>query len=184
MNEENDIPLPVVFNPFKHHKNFILQALSSMDPELITCLLEAVCNNYIDIYTGDMTPETIGREVIEILREEQVLTADEFMNRIKSGYQQIILKDQSEWILRKGENVNRYIHIHPARTGSNTIRFKGSTLKTIYMLKICYEVVQNVPSLENVNRIRSKIALSPVKKLEQGKGILRCYERFFEVKSS
>jgi hypothetical protein len=182
MNEGNDIPFPVLFNPFKHHRNFILQALGSMDPELIICLLEAVCNNYIDIYTGDMTPDTIGREVIEILQSEQVLVEDEFTNWIKSGYQQIKLKDQSEWILRKSENSKQYIHIHPARTGSNTIRFKGSTLKTIYMLKANPEGFQNLPSLEDVNRIRSKIALSPVKKLEKNKGIMKCCESFFEVK--
>lgn len=178
MNKGNYTPLPVLFNPFKHHRNFILQALNNMDPDTITFLLEAVCNNYIDIYTGNMIPETIGNEIIGILQSGQLLKASNFSNRVKNGYLQVKLSDQSEWIIRKSNDPERYIHIHPARTGLFTIRFKGSTLKTIYLLKI-WKKDLNPVSLESVNRIRSKIGLSPVKKLEKGKGILNCAEKFF-----
>jgi hypothetical protein len=57
------------------------------------------------------------------------------------------------------------------------MRFKGSTLKTVYLLKT---ISPEIPSLEKVNSIRKQIGLSPVKKLERSKGILNCYEKFFK----
>jgi hypothetical protein len=182
MTEGIHIFLPVLFNPFKHHRNYILHILKSISSEAITCLLESVCNNYIDIYTGNLTPENIGEEVIKILRSELVLHENDFTHWVssKSGYRQIKLKDGSEWIVRKSDDPERYVHIHPARTGPFTVRFKGSTLKTIYMLKTCSAKSQDLPSLEEVNRIRSAISLSPIKQLEHDKGISRCYEKFFD----
>ncbi len=180
MTEGIHISLPVLFNPFKHHRNYILHALASMSSEAISCLLTAVCNNYIDIYTGTLTPENIGKEVIEILRSKQVLHENDFTHWVSSGngYRKITLKDRSEWIVRKSDDPERFVHIHPARTGPFSVRFKGSTLKTIYMLQACSAKSQDSPSLEEVNRIRSAISLSPAKQLEDGKGISRCYKKF------
>lgn len=181
MTGETDIPLPVLFNPFKHHRSYIERVLKEASPGTIISLLEPVCNNYTDIYTGGMTPKAIGNEVIHMLRSKQVLQEDHFTKWIasKNGYQHIKLKDQSEWIVRRSDETDRYIHLHPARTGAHTVRFKGSTLKTIYRLKAGSADFQELPSLEEVNRTRIEIALSPVKKLEPGKGILKCYEKFF-----
>jgi hypothetical protein len=153
-----------------------------MSSEAITCLLDSVCNNYIDIYTGTLPPESIGEEVIETLRSKQVLHENDFTHWVssKSGYRQIKLKDGSEWIVRRSDDPERYVHVHPARTGPFSVRFKGSTLKTIYMLKACSAKSQDPPSLEEVNRIRSAISFSPIKQLEHGKGISRCYEKFFD----
>ena len=179
MSEENDISFPVRFNPLKHHRNYILEILKSTSPGEIIALLDAVCNNYIDIYTGTMTPKSIGNAVISILKSQQALQSGDFNQWVntKSGYRKIVLEDLSEWIVRKGNEPERYIHVHPARTGTSTIRFKGSTLKTVYLLKT---ISPEIPSLNNVNNIRKQIGLSPVKKLERNKGILNCYEKFFK----
>lgn len=181
MTEETDIPLPVRFNPFKHHRNYILRILESASPELVIGLLDPVCNNYIDIYSGTMTPKAIGNAVIDILKSNQVFQADDLIRWVdsKNGYRQIKLDDRSEWVVRKSNEVERYIHLHPARNGPYTIRFKGSTLKTAYLLKTGFTGLQEILSLENVNRARMQIGLSPVKKLERSKGILNCYEKFF-----
>ncbi len=176
-----NIPFPVRFNPFKHHRNYILEIVNGNSPELIINFLDPIHNNYIDIYTGTMTPETIGDAVISILKSKQALQSDDFIRWVaaKNGYRQIKLEDQSEWIVRKSSDPERYIHIHPARTGQFTLRFKGSTLKTVYQLKIGLAGFQETLSLGKVNQIRIQIGLSPVKKLERGKGILNCYEKFF-----
>lgn len=178
MAEEDDIPFPVRFNPLKHHRNYILDILKNASPGEIIGMLDSVCNNYIDIYTGTMTPKSIGNSVISILKSKQALDADDFSRWVntKSGYRKIVLKDQSEWIVRKGNEPERYIHLHPARLGPFTMRFKGSTLKTVYLLKIS---TPEIPSLKKVNDNRNQIGLSPVKKLERSKGILICYEKFF-----
>jgi len=59
-----------------------------------------------------------------------------------------------------------------------TMRFKGSTLKTVYLLKVGLKGFRETPSVENVNRVRVRTNLSPVKRLEPGKGILYCWEKF------
>jgi len=181
MTDEADIPLPVRFNPFKHHRNYILSILDSAAPEEVIDLLDSVCSNYIDIYMGMLTPEVIVNGVIDILKSNQVFHFEDFCSWIasKNGYQQIKLEDHSEWIIRKGDIAERYIHIHSTRSGPLTARFNGSTLKTIYMLKTCFAGVPESLSLEKVNRIRMQIGLSPVKKLDRNKGILKCYEAFF-----
>ncbi|HAQ20487.1 MAG TPA: hypothetical protein DCR40_14845 [Prolixibacteraceae bacterium] len=181
MVKEADIPLPVRFNPFKHHRNYILSILESSTPEMIVKLLDQVCNNYIDIYTGAMTPEAISESVIEILKSNQVFREDDFSRWVdlKNGYRQIKLADRSVWVVRKSAESEYYIHLHPSREGPFTVRFKGSTLKTVYLLKINNEISNEPLSLEKVNRIRRQIDLSPVKKLERGKGILNCYRKFF-----
>lgn len=179
MAEETDIPSPVKFNPFKHHRNFILSFLKRTSPEMIIVMLDQVCNNYIDIYTGTMTPKAICTSVISILKSIQAIKADDFNHWVatKNGYRQITLEDRSEWIIRKSNETERYIHLHPARTGTFTLRFKGSTLKTVYLLKISEP---EIPTLKKVNNIRKQIGLSPVKKLERSKGILNCYTKFFQ----
>jgi hypothetical protein len=181
MDEEADIPIPVRFNPFKHHRNYILRLLVSASPELVISLLDPVCNNYIDIYTGTMTPEAISHGVIDLLKSNQLFQLDDFTRWVDSinGYQQIKLEDQSEWVVLKSNEDERYIHIHPARMGPFSMRFKGSTLKTIYLLKINFPKTMETLSLEDVNRVRIQIGLSPVKKLDKSKGILYCFEKFF-----
>ena len=133
---ETDIPIPVRFNPFKHHRNYILGILEDDSNEEIINLLDPVCNNYIDIYTGPMTPEAIGNAIIDILKSNQAFQVNDFNGWVAStnGYQQVKLEDRSEWVVRKSNENERYIHIHPTRTGLFTVRFKGSTLKTIYLL--------------------------------------------------
>jgi hypothetical protein len=167
MADETNIPFPVRFNPIKHHRNYILGILESISPEVIISLLDPICNNYVDIYTGAMTPEAIGDEVVSILKSNKAFQEVDFNRWVatKNGYRQIKLADQSEWIVRKGNETARYVHIHPARNCPFTIRFKGSTLKTAYLLKTSFTDSREIISLEKVNRIRIKIGLSPVKKL-------------------
>lgn len=181
MAEEDDIPFPVRFNPSKHHRNYMLSLLKSSSPNVISSLPDPICNNCIDIYTGAMTPGAIGHAVISILKSNHVLRTGDFTEWVakKNGYRQITLEDRSEWIVRKSNESERYIHLHPARTGPLIIRFKGSTLKTVYQMKAQYPDCQVIPSVEMVNRVRLSIGLSPVKKLDRNKGILYCYANFF-----
>ena len=180
MDEESIVCRPVRFNSFKHHRNYILGILESASPKVIISLLDQVCNNYNDIYTGRLTPMEIGNSVIDHLKINQVFEADDFDRWLgsKNGYSQIKMEDQSEWIVRRSNEAERYIHIHPAHTGPFTVRFKGSTLKTVYLLINRFSGFQETISLEEVNRVRMQAGLSPVKKLDRNKGILKCYEKF------
>ena len=179
MEEEADIPFPIRFNPFKHHRNYALGIVDGLSPNEIAGLLDPVCNNYIDIYTGKMTPAEIGHAVIAILKSTRVLQSDDFSLwvALSKGYRTILLQDGSEWVVRIANDQERYIHLHPARTGRFTMRFKGSTLKTVCLLKVGPKGVSETPSVENVNRVRVQAGLSPVKRLEPDKGILYCWDK-------
>lgn len=181
MNIDNEIPIPILFNAFKHHRNYLMDFLREAPQEEIIERLDPICNNYIDIYTGTQTPATIARFVIYTLKSMHVFELNAFNRwvKMKKGYRQIQLNDQSEWVIRQSHETERYIHIHPARTGPLVVRFKGSTLKTAYLLKNNSDKNPTMLTLKTVNETRMQIGLSPIKKLEQGKGILKCYENFF-----
>ena len=178
---DNNIAMPVRFNPFKHHRSYIMTVLDDTSPEEIIKMLDPLCNNYIDIYTGGMSFDVIASEIVDILKSKKVLQLVDFTSWVasKNGYQQLKLRDGSEWVVRKSNDTERYIHIHPTHTGSLSIRFKGSTLKTVYLLKARLEDSNKIPSLREVNETRMQIGLSPVNKLDRTKGILKCYETFF-----
>ncbi|MBN1821316.1 MAG: hypothetical protein JXR31_16860 [Prolixibacteraceae bacterium] len=181
MDVEKDIPEPVKFNQLKHHKGFILDALEKLQPEEAFDLYKSVNHNYIDIYTGSITPVQLCNEVISLLKDLDVFEEIKFLKWTTHirNYRKIQISDGSEWIIRLGTEENRYIHIHPAKTGSFTVRFKGSTLKTAYCLKISGYNAESLLTLEMINKARINIGLSPVKKLEPGKGILNCWQRLF-----
>jgi hypothetical protein len=103
MAEEDVIPIPVRFNAFKHHRNFILGILESVSPEVIIDLLDPVCNNYIDIYTGAISPANAADAIINKLQFSQVFLEADFTRWVdsKNGYRQISLEDGSEWIVSK-----------------------------------------------------------------------------------
>ncbi|HET6560013.1 MAG TPA: hypothetical protein VFG54_21985 [Prolixibacteraceae bacterium] len=155
--------------------------MENTSPELAASLVETVNNNYVDIYYGSMTPAAIADGVIEVLKSKQVLPAVDFTRWVDSnnGYRQVTLPDHSKWIVRRSNEVDRYIHIHPSRSGACTIRFKGSSLKTVYLLKVNGVNSLEAISLKLVNRVRAQAGLSPVKDLDRSSGILHCFETFF-----
>ena len=184
MDEEIEMPLPVRFNPLKHHQKYILRLLQNASAEMITDLLDPVCNNYIDLYTGSLTSKEIAQEVIAVLKSKVVLDAEKFILWVEAnhGYRRITLSDQSEWIVRAGNESDRFVHLHPSRTGPFCVRFKGSTLKTICLLKIATPGSERTLSLDTINKVRQHLGLSPVNKLEPGKGILASFDKFFSLK--
>ncbi|MGQ8336725.1 hypothetical protein ACUNWD_09260 [Sunxiuqinia sp. A32] len=173
----NEVPVPIRFNAFKHHRNYMLEVLAKSSTAEFIELLDPLCHNYIDIYIGEFTSFQIAKSIIDILSTENLFSSNEFkiwLDR-NGGHRSIKLVDQSEWILRLGEDSDRFIHIHPARTGKHVVRFKGSTLKTVVKMMTKKMSDNEVLKLEDVNEAREQINLSPIKKLEAGKGILRCY---------
>jgi hypothetical protein len=177
-----EIPLPVLFNAFKHHRNFILKAVRNEARESIVDLLEPICNNYVDVYFGTMTPNEIAGEAISFLKSVKAILPGDFTRWVAAskGYRKVNLHDGSEWIIRKSDDTERFIHIHPARSGQFVFRFRGSTLKTVCLLKKISGDSQEPLSLERVNAARALIALSPIKSLERNKGISNCYTKFFD----
>ncbi|MFB6318815.1 hypothetical protein [Saccharicrinis sp. FJH54] len=182
---EYNIPRPFRYNPLKHHRINILEFIKTASNETMKIWAELVQSNYIDIYTGILNPELICEEIMSLISEKGILTKKQFLHWVQTPhpYKIMTLSDRSEWILRKGDDQERYIHIHPSRTGMYTLRFKGTTLLTAYKLHQKYKSAAFIPTLYQVNEARKEMNFSPVKRISPDKGILKCWQILF-IKST
>jgi len=180
MDIEFIIPKPINFNPLKHHQLEIIHFLDKASDSLRLKFSESLCHNYIDIYTGRLSSDEICRLITTIARRDGFFSREEFDNWLKSsrGHRYMCIEDGSIWIILRGDDDERYIHIHPAKSGPYSIRFKGATLKTVYHLKSKYSTMTGPPPLNMVNHARIEIGLSPIKRLIPDKGILKCWNSF------
>lgn len=179
------IPLPVKFNPFKHHWRFFTHYTHKRPLAEVIKSLDAVCNNYIDFYTGLLSPPEVCNQVVNLLKQArhfQMNSFEQWLAEVKY-YRVLSMSDESQWIVRRGEEEERYIHIHPARTGPHTIRIKGSTLKTVVMMRQFINIHGDELNLEVVNAARRQIGLSPVKSLHRHKGFMKCYDMMFTTRA-
>lgn len=179
--------VPITFNTHKHHFRFLLQQIGvwktlvweNIEPELLL-----IGENLLDFYTGDLTVEEICNQCIHFFRIRNISNRVSFLNWLQPNeYRKIKLNDSSEWVVKEGNDSERYIHIHPAKNSPHTIRVRAATLKTVITLmtntaEISAQMNENVLT---VNQIRTRyLQLSPVKSLQHGKGILQLWELFVD----
>ena len=179
------IPVPITFNPYKHHFLFLLKEIEiwkTMSWIKVETDLLSIGNNLIDFYTGNLNIQQICTETISYFKNKNITNRNIFTIWLDAlNYKKIQLSDKSEWLIKEGINSQRYIHIHPAKFSECTIRVRATTLKTVIALN-----VQSVPiqkemkaNLSAVNAIRHELlGLSPIKSLTPGTGILRLWELF------
>jgi hypothetical protein len=185
MKIHSKIPVPVTFNPHKHHFGFLMEKIKSWketDWQNVEEELRVIGTNLLDLYLGNLLVEEICKESIGYFNKKNISGPDEFKYWLKpSNYRKIELSDQSVWVVKEGVDRERYIHIHPAKDSPHCIRVRGTTLKTVLGLKIVeiWGTMEAYSDLEKVNLIRQKfLQLSPVKSLERGKGIARLWSFF------
>ena len=180
-----EIPVPITFNPQKHHFAFLkkqLQQWKKMDWQDIQPEFLSMGSNLLDFYYGKLSVEIICRECLAFLQKNQLTEKDIFFNWLGDlEYRKMELSDHSLWVVKKGVDTLRFVHIHPAKQSPHTLRVRATTLKTVLALQI-----HNIPiqkeikkNLEIVNEIRVKyLQLSPVKSLQTDRGILRFWYIF------
>lgn len=179
------IPDPVTFNPLKHHLGFILQQLKVWQKKEwteVTHEMKSIGSNLIDLYFGKLTVAEICNECLTYFETQSINSPEMFLEWLSPNeYQKIELSDKSLWVIKKGTNNKRYIHIHPAKNSPFTIRVRAATLKTVITLKIQGKKLSKTAAfnLQNVNKVRYEyLGLSPVKNLTRGKGISRIWALF------
>lgn len=179
-----EIPEPITFNPFKHHFRFLLKEVERWNTtELIKENLLQIGNNLTDFYIGKLTVYEICNECSEFFSKQNISNYAAFNQWLdRSHGQKIRLSDGSDWLIRKGENKDRYIHLHPAKFSRKTIRVRATTLKTVLAL-IATSATQSESGnqdLRTVNKVRTELlSLSPVKTLHPAdSGILRLLNLF------
>lgn len=177
--------VPVTFNTHKHHFRFLLQQIGvwkTLDWENVEPELLLIGENLLDLYTGNLTVEEICNQCIHFFRTGNINNKDSFLKWLQPcEYRKITISDSSEWVVKEGNDSERYIHIHPAKFSPHNIRVRSTTLKTVIALMINAVNIseQMNENLLTVNQIRTTyLQLSPIKSLHRGKGILQLWELF------
>ena len=183
MNQE--IPIPITINPYKHHFAFLkdqLQKWRKMNWEEIQSELLCIGSNLLDLYYGKLPVNEICNECIYFLQKNNLVGKENFRLWIGANeYRKIELSDHSFWVIKKGTDSLRFVHIHPGKQSPHTLRIRATTLKTVIALQIhsisIYTDMEK--KLEAVNNIRIKyLKLSPVKSLRVDQGILKIWKMF------
>ncbi len=179
------IPVPITFNPHKHHFQFLKQkieewnlyAWDKVEKELIY-----IGDNLLDFYLGDINVRQICSECLLYFRTENINDFSSFKKWLGTNeYCKIQLSDSSQWIIKQGIDEKRYIHIHPAKYSRHTVRIRAITLKTVLSLQVhSIRISNNMnENLEKVNYIRENyLHLSPVKSLNKKEGIYKIWKLF------
>lgn len=182
-----EIPAPITFNPQKHHFAFLKKQLHQwrkMDWQDIQPEFLSIGSNLLDFYYGKLSVEKICEECLDFLQKNQRTEKDRFFNWLGDlEYRKIELSDHSFWVVKKGVDSLRFVHIHPAKLSPHTLRVRATTLKTVLALQIQRIPIQKEmkKNLEMVNKIRVKyLQLSPIKSLQPDRGILRFW-KIFEI---
>ncbi len=178
--------VPVTFNTYKHHFRFLLgkiEGWKNQDWEQIEKELLGIGENLADLYTGRFSVGEILFECAEFFKKNRIFSKDVLLSWLNPlEYRKITLGDSSVWIIKAGNDKEKYIHIHPAKKSPHSIRVRAATLKTVITLMILTdEFPQHLnEGLETVNRVRTQyLHLSPVKSLQRGQGIYQLWELFF-----
>lgn len=160
------------FNLMKHHLGYVCQVLTSISIESgsknmdIFEKVKAINANFVDIYTGPLSPLQITESVASQLSEIGIDNEENFLQWLNpNGFRLTSLHDQSVWVIRKSEYKSAFVHIHPSRNPPLALRVHGNAWKTVLGLFIMYRNDLLVfPNLELINNFRRNyLGLSPVK---------------------
>jgi hypothetical protein len=180
MNRHWIVPEPFLFNPLKHHAGYISSLISKSDYDQNTDKsfvtdLKSIGRSQMDLYTGTIPPREIAYEIREQLKNNGLITINNYLHWIgseMSGFRTITLSDRSLWILLPGKIPGRWIHFHPGRYSPCTARVRSENLKTaIATLYFCKKHGRSPDDIQTINHVRvTMLGLSPVKNIVPEKG--------------
>ncbi|MBE0551160.1 MAG: hypothetical protein IH619_02100 [Ignavibacterium sp.] len=182
MEENCYVPKPITLNCWKHHAGFIKKQIESAreikDLGELKKYLLTIGESQMDLYFGRFSPPEISEYILQPLYQKNIFEYQQYNSWLTEhgrDYQFVELKDKSVWTLRLGDDVSRYVHIHPGRYSMNTLRVKATTLKTAIFL-LCFEQLGEMKSFETetINQIRKKyLNEPPIKSYSSASGLGR-----------
>lgn len=174
------IPQPLNFNPLKHHlgfiRSFIVQSSVQGEDIIRKEVLPLLCHlgrSVADIYTGALSPEQVGGEMLAFVETQGLTDKDQFarwINNNNQGYRKHYLSDSSVWVVKYLEDRDRYVHFFPGRNREKTIRTRGNTLKTAILYDILFD--HGDVLLSDLNHVRHMLRLSPLRDTADVPGII------------
>lgn len=176
------IPEPVLFNPVKHHAGFICDFIKKKaamgnvyDQKTLKADLSIIGKSQMDLYTGSIPPFEIAGEIKKYLTNNILFMKPDYLawiGKAKASFRTTTLTDGSLWVLLPGEIPGRWVHIHPGRHSTHTVRVRAETLKTaIAAIYYCTRHGADCYDLSVINIVRtSLLGLSPMKEVSVEKG--------------
>jgi hypothetical protein len=133
-----EVPRPVLFNTYKHHAGALrarIASLPSAGPGALADLagrIAVIGSGLMDLYTGSLSPRSIAAHILGGLRSGGRLEWDAYRTWLdgQGGYAVVTLPDESRWVLRLGDEQDRYVHIHPGRWSPASLRVRANVLKS------------------------------------------------------
>jgi hypothetical protein len=183
MNYDNQIPEPILFNPFKHHLGFIKEFISrnidkpGLNIEMLSKEIKHLGTSVMDIYIGKLLVSNICIETVEFLCNEGILFKETYSSWAGSNadsFRLITLSDGSQWTLKFHNDNQRFVHLFPARNSSHTFRVKANSLKSALIYNII--IGKDLVTSEDLNKVRPILGLSPVKDAIDTEAILEMIE--------
>jgi len=167
----------IQFNALKHHIRAVTRLIADCSLPELPQRLKVLGASQMDLYLGALEEADISREILQALSDLDIHTEQQYRHWLEEHhyYRSITLSDGSVWILRLGKEGEKYIHIHPGRYSTESIRVKAAVLKTaiaiwIYLKKGLISEVNE----HTLNRARKEVLeLPPVKSLAESRAILK-----------
>jgi len=169
----SQLPPPTIFNGLKHHRLVILDFIEESKEKNypiaeLNHIMKKIGNSMIDLYNGDMKPQEISVEIIDLLKSKSNFYKDayhKYVLDIPKKYRKVRISDGSEWTLLLGREPEFYLHIHPARGSEYTTRVRAISIKTAILLKVFFEKeLANGNLVSLVNKVRTDyLQESPIK---------------------
>ncbi|MHC1702299.1 MAG: hypothetical protein AB9846_00195 [Tenuifilaceae bacterium] len=181
------LPEPVALNCWKHHLGNIKSHLVSdslLDINKLQESISSIGDSILDLYIGNLDCFNISHQVLnhkDLVINSGVIDYRSWLTNGGKEFKCVLLSDGSSWTLRLGNDLERYIHIHPSRYSPYTIRLRGSTLKTsiAYLLQFGFDFEDF--TVEKVNMARQNFTnLPPLKSNSPLIAVSRIMKLFFD----
>lgn len=179
-----DIPVPILFNPLKHHLGFIRQFIEENAREYkisgdgpVIKELKHIGGSVMDVYNGELKYTEICDELLCYLSTKKLADRSVFIGWTgadSNDSRTIYLSDGSQWILKYYEHEQRFVHSFPARFSPHSFRIKANTLRSAILYQIF--IGKDFITEDNLNTARAKGGLSPVKDVMDTEAITEMIE--------
>lgn len=164
---------PVLFNTFKHHAGTLRARIHHICQRGHAAFIEMssrlaiLGTRLMDLYTGSLTPRDLSGWVIDHLQQLDLLDLERYRYRLLQSGDYLVFthpQEGSRWVLRLGDESDRYVHLHPGRWSEHTVRVRANVLKTAFLV-LCFTGIHggNPTDREVINQVRrDHLGLSPL----------------------
>ena len=180
----SDIPVPILFNPLKHHLGFIRHFIEENAREYkitgdgpVIKELKHIGGSVMDVYSGELKYSGICDELLYYLHTRKLADRSGFIGWAgadPNDSKTIHLSDGSHWILKYFGHEQRFVHSFPARFSPHSFRIKANTLRSAILYQIF--IGKDFITEEDLNTARAKGGLSPVKDVMDTEAITEMIE--------